>query len=137
MPADAGLRRVIAFQNRPGIDITFLLPAERVKKLVDFIELVCNQVVIVIAPRISRDSACSGWRFACLGLSLEIIQRQNNDRARARQYLLRITAFFFLARHVTHFTVPAFIQPISKFVCVWGGTAVCDAAGVKTNLARK
>ena len=66
MPADAGLRRVIAFQNRPGIDITFLLPAERAKKLVDFIELVCNQVVIVIAPRISRDSACSGRRVACL-----------------------------------------------------------------------
>ena len=28
VPADAGLRRVIAFQNRPGIDITFLLPAD-------------------------------------------------------------------------------------------------------------
>jgi len=54
MPADAGLRRVIAFQNWPSIDITFLLPVERAKKLVDFIELVCNQVVIVITPGSAR-----------------------------------------------------------------------------------
>src|ERR1700745_1505735 len=60
MPADAGLRRVIAFQNWPGIDITFLLPADPAKNLVDLIELGCDQVVIVIAARISRDSPCSG-----------------------------------------------------------------------------
>jgi hypothetical protein len=50
---------------------------------------------------------------------------------------LWITAFFFPTLHVTHFTVSAFRQPISKFVCVWRATAGSDAAGVKTNLARK
>ena len=65
MPTDAGLRRVIAFQDRPGIDITLLLPAERAKKLVDFIQFVLDQIVIIIAPGIARDLSCSPDLSGC------------------------------------------------------------------------
>src|SRR4030095_11817909 len=137
MPAGSGLRRVITFQNRSSIDITFLLPAELAQKLIDFSQFALDQIVIVIAPGIPRDSACSGTGVACLGGSLKIIHRKHNDRACASQNLLRITAFFFSALHVTHFAVSTFIQPISEFICVWRGAAGRDAAGVKTNSASK
>ena len=39
MPANAGLRRMIAFQNWPSIDITFLVATEFAKKLVDLVKL--------------------------------------------------------------------------------------------------
>src|SRR6266508_6195579 len=133
MPADPGLGRVIALQNWPSLDITFLASARPAKKLVDFIELACDQVVIVIAPGIARDFACSRRRVAGIPASLEIIQRQNNNRPGAWQNLVRVTALFFTTLHVTHFAMCAFIQPISKFVCVWRGTTACDATGIKTN----
>ena len=79
VPPNAGLRRVIAFQNWAGIDITFLLSAELAKKLVDLIELALDQIVIVIAAGVARDSACSGRRVDCLGISVKIIERMDKN----------------------------------------------------------
>src|SRR5438874_13088792 len=98
MPANAGLGRVIAFQNWPSIDITFLVATGLAKKLIDLIKLACDQLVIVITPGIARDSpslcsrrdraccaeSCRGDRRRVGRASLEIIQPQNNDRTRAR-----------------------------------------------------
>jgi hypothetical protein len=70
---------MIAFQNWPGIDITFLLSAELAKKRVDLVELALDRIVIVIAPGIARDSANSCRRGACVEVSLKIILRQYND----------------------------------------------------------
>ena len=75
---------MIAFQNWAGIHITFLLPAKLAKKLVDLVELALDQIVIVVAPRVARDSARGGGHVACLGLSVEVIQRKYNHRARVR-----------------------------------------------------
>src|SRR6266496_4021361 len=118
MPADPGLGRVVAFQNWPSIDITFLASADLAKKLVDLIELACDQVVIVIAPGIARDFACSRRRVAGIPASLEIIQRQNNNRPGAWQHLVRVTALFFPALHVTHFAMCFVVQPIPKLMCM-------------------
>src|SRR5207302_10196740 len=79
MPANAGLRRMIAFQNWPGIDITFLVATELAKKLVDLVKLGLDQIMIVIAPGVARDSACGGRPVACLRVSMEIVQRKYND----------------------------------------------------------
>jgi hypothetical protein len=137
MPTDPGLGRVITFQNWPSIDITFLAPAKLAKKLVDLIELTCDQVMIVFAPGIARDFACRCRRVGCFVASLEIIQRQNNNRPGAWQNLVRVAALFFPALHVTHFALSAFMQPISKLICMRRRAAGCDAARVKTNLAHK
>ncbi len=56
VPADAGLGCVVAFQNRTSIHITFLLSAKVAEKLVDLVELCLDHIVIVIAPRVPRDS---------------------------------------------------------------------------------
>src|SRR6476620_1943906 len=39
VPANASLRRMIPFQHRPGVDITFLLSAQTAKKLVKPVQL--------------------------------------------------------------------------------------------------
>src|SRR5215467_14854629 len=59
VPANAGLPSMIAFQDWPGIDITFLLSTEATEKIVDLVELGVDYVVVVIAPRVSCDSPCS------------------------------------------------------------------------------
>src|SRR5205809_3599285 len=74
MPSNAAMRSMIAFQHRPGIDITFLVSPKTAKKLVDFMELIGNYVVIILAPRVPRDSPsfrCS--RGPVARISLEII----------------------------------------------------------------
>src|SRR5215472_12451497 len=64
MPTDACLRGMIAFQQRPGVDITSLLSAKTPKELVDLMELVGNYVVIIFAPCVPSDfSYCSA--LAC------------------------------------------------------------------------
>src|SRR5262249_37929380 len=84
VPANASLRGMISFQHWTGIDITFLLSAEGAKKLVDFVQLSCDYVVIVVSPRVARHTARSFCSRALMGcLSLEIIQRENNNRSRA------------------------------------------------------
>jgi hypothetical protein len=37
VPANAGLRGLIAFQDRPSIDVTFLISAEVAKEVVDLL----------------------------------------------------------------------------------------------------
>src|SRR6476659_5196216 len=62
VPANASLRRMIPFQHRPGVDITFLLSSKAAKELIDFIQLCLDHIVIVVAPSIPRDlsrSSCS------------------------------------------------------------------------------
>ena len=53
VPANASLRGMIPFQYRPGIDITFLLSAKAAKKLVEPNQLCLDDIVIVVAPRVS------------------------------------------------------------------------------------
>jgi hypothetical protein len=90
MPAGPRLPRVIAFQNWPGIDVTFLLAAKLAKKLINAIELSFDQVMVVMTPSVARDSPslCCNLSLAChaealrrqLGrASLEIIHRQYDD----------------------------------------------------------
>src|SRR6266498_3250830 len=59
VPANASLRGMISFQHRPGVDVTFLLSTETAKKLVNLAQLVRNYVVIILAPRVPRNSSCS------------------------------------------------------------------------------
>src|SRR5215475_11157934 len=129
VPADASLRGMITFQHRPSIDITRLLSAKGVKKLVDSVQLCPDYIMIIVAPCVSRDparSSCSrapAFRAGALRsqmgrVSLKIIQRQSNDRLHTRQNLLRIATFFLAALHVFHLTVRAVTQPFAKVVCV-------------------
>src|SRR5947207_10944683 len=60
VPADPRPRRMIAFQNRPGIDVTFLLATKLGQKLVELVQFPGDDVMIIISPRISRNSSCSG-----------------------------------------------------------------------------
>src|SRR5215469_5127355 len=88
MPANASLRGMITFQHRAGVDITFLLPAKTAKKLIDPVQLCSDYIMIIVAPGVSRDPACSCCSRGPVGrLSLEIIQRENNNRSPARQNL--------------------------------------------------
>src|SRR5512132_1961982 len=59
VPANASLRGMIPFQHRPGVHITFLLSAKAAKKLVKPVQLCLDYIAIVLAPRVSRDPACS------------------------------------------------------------------------------
>src|SRR5712672_2690186 len=83
VPANASLRRIVPFQHRPGVDITFLLSTKTAKKLVKPVQLCPNYIVIVLAPGVPRDPSC---RHAFIGRpSLKIIQRQDNNRLRTGQ----------------------------------------------------
>src|SRR5689334_23807958 len=96
MPATARLRRMITFQERTCIDIRLLLAAKKPKKLIDFVELGFDDMVVVISPCISCYST-GFWRSAgrAGSLSLKIIERQHNDGTRARQNLLWIATLLF------------------------------------------
>jgi hypothetical protein len=59
VPANAGLRGMISFQHRPGVDVTFLLSADAAKKLVDPVELRLDDIMIVLTPGIACDSSHS------------------------------------------------------------------------------
>src|SRR4030095_8776032 len=71
VPTNAGLSGMIPFQHRPGVDVTFLLSAKAAKKLVDFVKLCRDYVVIIVAPRVPCNSTCSDalrppWRLFSL-----------------------------------------------------------------------
>src|SRR6478672_7092173 len=74
VPANASLRGMIPFQYRPGIDITFLLSAKTAKKLVEPNQLCLDDIVIVVAPRVPRDSSRSSCSCSPVGrIALKII----------------------------------------------------------------
>src|SRR5205823_9153930 len=135
MPADTSLRCVIAFQDRPGVHVTFLLSAEVAKKRVDLVELAFDNLVVIVTPRISRDLSFSVLRRLNL-FTLKIIQRQYNDRSRAGQNFLRIATLLFAALHVIHFAVCALAQPCAKFSSVRRRSASRYATRIETNLLR-
>src|SRR4029077_4602754 len=135
VPANASLRRMIPFQHRPGIDITFLLSAKTAKKLVKPVQLCPDYIVIVVAPRVSRDPS---YRHGPAGrVPLKIVQPQDDDRSRAGQNLLRIAPFFLAALHVIHFAVRAVAQPFTKVNCVRRRVARGYATRIKPDLSRK
>src|SRR6266436_4750067 len=134
MPADTSSRCVIAFQDRPGIHVTFLLSAEVAKKRVDLVELAFDNLVVIVTPRISRDLSLSGG-LRCLNLfGLKIIQRQYNDRSRAGQNFARIATLLLTALHVMHFAVCAFAQPFTKLRSICRRGASRYATRIETNL---
>ena len=130
MPANARFGRIIAFQHRSGVDVTFLNSAALVKKLIDLIELVLDQFVIIIAPGVTRDSSFRSAFFR----ALPVVQCENNDRTRAGKNQLRITSLFFAALHPMHFACCSVAQPGAKFVPVARRLATRDAAGSETQL---
>src|SRR3954471_8853473 len=69
MPAEAGLRRVIAFEDRAGIDVASLVAAKFGKKPAEFFELGEHQVVVIATPGVTRDPAGS-WRSRLLALPI-------------------------------------------------------------------
>src|SRR6266487_390056 len=133
MPADTSSRCVIAFQDRPGIHVTFLLSAEAAKKCVDLVELAFDNLVVIVTQRISRDLSLGVLRRLNL-FTLKIIQRQYNDRSRAGQNFLRIATLLFAALHVIHFAVCALAQPCAKFSSVRRRSASRCATRIETNL---
>src|SRR6266508_3822424 len=107
MPADTSSRCVIAFQDRPGIHVTFLLSAEVAKKRVDLVELAFDNFVVIVRPRIPSDLSLSGG-LRCLNLfTLKIIQRQYNDRSCAWLNYVPIATHLFAPFHVIHLPVRA------------------------------
>ena len=108
VPANASLRSMIAFQHRPGIDITFLLSAKTAKELVDLVQLCRDYIVIVVAPGVARDSSCS----ACCRDPVRPHFPENNSAPKQqsiarRAKSFRIATFFLAALHVIHFAVRA------------------------------
>ena len=85
VPANASLRGMIPFQHRPGVDITFLLSAKAAKKLVDPVQLCLDYIVIVVAPRVSRDPSCSSCSRGPVGPRLP----ENNLTPRQRSIARR------------------------------------------------
>ena len=57
VPADSRLGRMIAFEHRSGVDITFLRSAVLAQQLVNRLQLFLDHFVIIIAPRVTSDSA--------------------------------------------------------------------------------
>src|SRR5215831_3690921 len=138
MPANASLRGMIAFQDRPGINVTFLLPAKAAKEAIDLLQLVSDYVVVIVSPGVPRDLTRS-WCSCVLvrRVPLKIIQCQSNYRPCARQNLLRIATFLFATLHVTHLAVRPMAQPLTKFSCVRRRIAGGSATGIKPDLSRK
>src|SRR5215467_12848881 len=60
VPADTGLCGMIAFQNRPGINVRLLVSAKAAKKRIELRQLIDDHIVIILAPRIPRDSSGRG-----------------------------------------------------------------------------
>src|SRR5947209_14156586 len=87
VPADSGLSRVIAFQDRASIDVTFLLSTETTKKIIHLVQLLSDYIVVIITPSVSSDAStlsifCSGppkADVACWHVTLEIIQRDRKS----------------------------------------------------------
>src|SRR4029077_19630983 len=135
MPADTSLRCVIAFQDRPGIHVTFLLSAEVAKKRVYPVELAFDNLVVIVAPRVPRDLSLSVLGHLNF-FTLKIIHRQYNDRSCAGQNFVRIATLLFAALHVIHFAVCALAQPFAKFSSVRRRSAGRCATRIETNLLR-
>jgi hypothetical protein len=64
VPAHARFRGVIALEDWTRVDVTFLGAATLGEKHAEFLEFPQHQVVIIVAPRVTRDSAScriQGW----------------------------------------------------------------------------
>ena len=118
MPTHTSLCGVIAFQDRPGIHVTFLPSAKFAKELVDFVEFAFDNLVVIVAPRVPRDLSLGGDLRRLNLFTLKIIQRQYNDRSRTEQNFLWIATLFLAALHVIHFAARALAQPFAKFSCM-------------------
>src|SRR4029077_7769456 len=82
VPANTSLRRMIPFQHRPGVDITFLLSAKVAKKLVDPVQPCPGYIMIIVSPGVARNPSCSSCICGpVVRISLKIIQRQDNNRS--------------------------------------------------------
>src|SRR5262249_13652225 len=145
MPPDASLCGMIAFQHRTGIDVTFLLSAKAAKELVNFVQLLGDHIVVIVSPRVLRDSSCSHAAACRAGAlrrpvghpPLKIIYRQNNDRSRTRQNLLRIATFLLATLHVIHFAMRPVAQPFTKVIRVRRRVAGSHATRIKPDLPHK
>ena len=136
VPPDAGLCGLIAFQNRPGINVRFLPSPKAAKKRVELRQLIDDYIVIILTLCIPRDSSRSGGvRPPNALFSLKVIQREDNNRPRAGQNLLRIATLLLRAFHVTHLAMRAFTQPFMKFDCMCGRLARGYATRIKTDLS--
>src|SRR6059058_1355276 len=102
MPPGTGLRRVVTLQNRTCVDVTFLLSAEFAKKIVDLVKLCLDQIVVIIAPRVARDSAGSRGLGHPSVFTLEIVHCHGPERPSAGQNLRRTATCLFAALHIMH-----------------------------------
>src|ERR1700730_12572245 len=131
MPANAGARCMIAFQNRTCVHVTFLPATEFAQEIVDLIQFGRDYMMIIVAPGVTRDACMRSFfysrsRVACR--ALKVIQRQDNDRARAWQDFLRIATLLFAAIHVAHLTRGTLFQPITELLCMSRSNARGDTA---------
>src|SRR5712691_1765507 len=53
VPADPGFGGKVALEHRPGIDVAFLLAAERGEKRVQLAQLLFHHLMVIIAPGIT------------------------------------------------------------------------------------
>src|SRR5438093_13535327 len=91
--------------------------------------------MIIVAPRVTRDSAGSFITLRFWVFALPVIECQNNDGPRARQNFLWITAFFFAALQVAHFPGRTFPQPIAKLIGMGRDSAISDTARIESTVA--
>ena len=59
--------RLIAFQNRSGIDVPFLPSVKLTKEIVDLAQSCRDHIVIIVAPRVSCDFSL--WRRSAMAES--------------------------------------------------------------------
>src|SRR5205814_4724539 len=66
VPAEARFGGVVAFEDRPSVDITFLGSAEFGEKLAELLEFREHHVVVIVAPGVTRDSSTGTVVFFAL-----------------------------------------------------------------------
>ena len=93
MPAYPGRRGVIALQHWTSVDITLLNSPSFAQEPVNNIEFRLYQLVVILAPGISGDSAA----ILLNSIALKIIKSQDDDALGPGQDLLRITTLLSIA----------------------------------------
>ncbi len=111
-PSDSGPDRPRLVHDRRGIDadLRFDVVGERCNKRLKFAEFLPHHVVVIVAPCVARDLACS--RLASMRMRREIVERDDDDGPCRRKKNGRIGAFLGLAFKPSHLAVKSAREPL-------------------------
>src|SRR3954451_1548992 len=112
MPAASSRCCVVAFKNGTGIDVTFLSATVGCQKCIHLLQLGKNNLMVIIAPSVTRDLSCSRFRGGHRPFPLPVVHCDHDNRTHSLKNLIGVTSFCLTATHPFHFPSVSLTKPL-------------------------